>query len=225
MTFDFSLNKLTFPINKIIKYIVYICIIFTLMKIIPSTKIEQSDIFLIIFIITLCLIILDNFKINEGFETVPNENNILQPPTLFQTPLQTPTPPQTTTPLSCGPAINNMQTKMNEQIQNLQNKINELQNTSPNKNTKKYMDSLVVELAEKNILDKTDVSNIYAKIDSKLISMDDIINGLENLKLTGKPKSKEGQPTNDFAYSELPAENYKPLGDKSLEKWDNEFSL
>jgi len=218
MTFNFSLDKLTFPIKKIIKYIIYICIIFTLMKVIPSSRIEQSDIFLIIAIIILCLIVLDNVNMKEGFDSIFPDEQVVQN-------VITSALPNQPTQLSCEPAINDMQTKMNEQLQILQSKINELQNTSSDKNTKKYMDSMIVSLTSQNILDQTDVSNIYAKLDSKLISIDDVINGLENLKLTGKPRSKEGQPANDFAYSELPAENYKPLGDKSLEKWDNEFSL
>jgi hypothetical protein len=314
MTFNFSLNNISFPINKIVKYIVYICIVYALMKIIPSTKINDSDMLLIIIIITLCLILLDTFNSKEGFESMlppgfqqavsfdsllqttsqptinmpqttsqstmnmpqstsqPTMNNMSQStsqstsqtttqptmsmpqttsqptinnmpqttsqptinnmpqstsqPTMSNMPQSTSQPTMNNTPqLSCGPAINELKMKMNNDLQLLQNKISELQTMSPDKNTKKYMESLINDLLEKHILDQLDISNIYAKIDSKLISMDDVIAGLENLKLTGKAKNKEGQPTNDFVYSELPAESYKPLADKSLDKWDNEFSL
>ena len=61
------------------------------------------------------------------------------------------------------------------------------------------------------------------KLQSKLITINEAIVGLEKIKASTKPKTK--LDTGDFAYSELPPSFYKPLGNSELSKWDNEYSI
>jgi hypothetical protein len=90
--------------------------------------------------------------------------------------------------------------------------------------TQKYFDSLILELNSKNILRSDEIDNIKLKISSRLLTMEEAIVSLENLKKSGKPEIKE---TNDFKYNELPDEFYNPIGNKIANEWasDNEYNL
>jgi hypothetical protein len=87
-----------------------------------------------------------------------------------------------------------------------------------------YYNSLISDLTEKGMIDSTDTENINIKIESKLLSLNDVITSLEQLKKSGKTK-----PVNKFAddrkYSELPSDFYSPIGDKIANDWDNNYTI
>lgn len=101
----------------------------------------------------------------------------------------------------------------------------------------KYLRQLMQELHRKSIIDKTDISNIDAKLKTKLVSPREMVKILENLKNTGKEKhlsttdrinSASSIPNdlhNDSKYSNLPDYDYNPLGDKIANDWDNQYTV
>ena len=78
-------------------------------------------------------------------------------------------------------------------------------------------------MLDKGIINGNDVKNINTKLSSKLLTIDEVITSLEQLKKEGVPKSKG--TSNDFAYSELPTEFYSPIGDKIANQWDNDYNI
>ena len=127
----------------------------------------------------------------------------------------------------CGPEIEKMKKKLESEVKELKRQMM-LKATMPDKEnssiTQKYFDSLILELNSKGILRSDEIDNIKLKISSKLLTMEEAIVSLENLKKTGKPEIKE---TNDFKYNELPDEFYNPIGNRIANEWanDNEYNL
>lgn len=101
----------------------------------------------------------------------------------------------------------------------------------------KYLRQLMNELHRKNIIDKTDISNIDAKLKTNLVSQREMVKILENLKNSGKerklsttdrinlPSSDPNDIHNDSKYSNLPDYDYNPLGDKIANDWDNQYTV
>ena len=132
--------------------------------------------------------------------------------------------------LTCDIEIDNLKKKVEDTINELQNKVKQLQNnTTSNENSEKYMALLMRELLDKQILDEDDITNIDNKLDSKVITVDDVIKHLERLKLISKPKTKDTvdarSQKGEFGYNELPPDFYKPLGSNELSLWDNQYSI
>ena len=94
------------------------------------------------------------------------------------------------------------------------------------KHTLRYMNMLVKNLRKKGIVDKTDIENLNAKLDSKLLTTEEIIESLERLTREGKPRKNIAgkKMLNSMKYSERPEENYEPLG-KGVSNWANEYTL
>jgi hypothetical protein len=87
----------------------------------------------------------------------------------------------------------------------------------------KYFESLINDLSEKGLLDQNEIANIKIKMNSKLLTIEEIIKSLEVLKTTGK--SKFNKLKDDSIYNELPPEFYAPLADKKLNEWDNDYTI
>lgn len=85
----------------------------------------------------------------------------------------------------------------------------------------KYFNYLLNELVSNNILNDSDVQNIKNKINLKLLTMNEVITSLENLKST----KVSVQPMNDSKYNELPSGYFQPIGDKISNDWDNQDSI
>ena len=111
-------------------------------------------------------------------------------------------------------------------------RMNELNDSSTSKSTaddiaNKYYESLIVDLASKGIIDATDIDNMRAKLQSKFLTMDEVIKSLEVLKKEGKAKVRQtnGKMKSDHEYSELPSDFYNPIGDKIANDWDNDYTI
>ena len=105
-------------------------------------------------------------------------------------------------------------------------KIKELQSNSNNEHAIKYINFLLADLTERDVLDSTDIENIRTKINSKLISNDEAITGLEKLKLSTKSKQKKSDNVSgEYNYGNLPPDFYKPLGNSSLSKWEDGYTI
>ena len=124
--------------------------------------------------------------------------------------------------------------KMEKQVDELKRQLelskkNDLK-SSDNKIASRYLDTLIVDLNNDGIINKTDIDNIRLKMSSKILSIDDIITSLEMMKKQGnksnKKTSKDMKDKNsDADYNELPNEFYKPIGDRISNKWDNDYTL
>ena len=130
---------------------------------------------------------------------------------------------------SCESEINKVKSQVKSQLNDLQQKIKTLQNQPVSDNSNKYLNFLLNDLLEKNILDNSDVDNINAKLDTNTLTIDDVISNLERLKSTAKPKPNKTRvntiENDDSKYNELPDDFYKPLGSKEISLWDNQFSI
>ncbi len=87
----------------------------------------------------------------------------------------------------------------------------------------RYYNSLVKELITFGIISNNDIENIKIKLDTKLLTLNEVITSLEKLKETGKPKTMQSI-TDDHIYDELPKEFFEPIG-KGVEKWTNDYVL
>ena len=110
--------------------------------------------------------------------------------------------------------------------------MNDLNNQIVSKSTaddiaNKYYESLIVDLANKGIIDATDIDNIRAKLQSKFLTMDEVIRSLEMIKKDGKVKVRQtnGKIKSDYEYSELSSDFYNPIGDKIANEWDNDYTI
>ena len=95
-----------------------------------------------------------------------------------------------------------------------------------NRNAVRYMNMLAKNLKEKGIIDKTDLSNLNAKLASKLLTRGEIIESLERLSKDGKPRKNTSSKKimNAMKYSERPSKNYEPIG-KGVSKWSNDYTI
>ena len=130
--------------------------------------------------------------------------------------------------VNCDVEVAKMRKEMQETIKKLREELNSKESEPFNKRlAKKYMTHLTADLLNKQILDKDDVENMNAKIISGTLNHEEAIRKLESLRSIGVPKdvSKPKDRTNDMKYSDLPADFYKPIGDKIANQWDNDFSI
>ena len=124
--------------------------------------------------------------------------------------------------------------KMEKQLDELKrqvelSKINDTKSSGA-KIAARYLDTLIIDLSNDGIINKTDVDNIRLKMNSKVLSIDDIIISLEMLKNQGNKGNKKTiinvkDKNSDADYNELPNEFYKPLGDRISNKWDDDYTL
>jgi len=99
-------------------------------------------------------------------------------------------------------------------------KSNELNETT----TIKYMNLLMDDLREHNVLNNTDIENIKAKINTKLLTDEEIIVGLEKLIVTTKAKLKK-DPESEYIFGKVSSDLYKPLGNLEINKWDEGYNM
>lgn len=235
------MNAIKCNTNKIIKYIMVAIIIYAILKVIPiNQRINNSDTLLLLLVILVSIIFLDNINLRESFAdttttdttspVTPVSTNIDNLVTSSE-PIQPPPPmpeiaidfiPPTETTM-CDVELEKIRKDFEKQLTDLKNELS-VKSLTVNENVgPKYYSFLVNDLLEKGIIDSNDVKNINAKLNSKLLTMNDVITSLEQLKKDGVVKSKG--KLNDFAYSELPTEFYSPIGDKIANQWDNDYNI
>ena len=266
--------KTVVSLKDLIKYLIFISIVYTLMIIIPSQKIITKDLILIVSIIFIGFVLIDCLCSNS--ELFTNINNTQNEPFMLSnivdyknydksnivsdmihkiSPdksylLSNMTNKINETKSNIGEKINETKSdivdKINEIKSNIDNKINEekpipiksniddkineekpipIKSNELNETTTvKYMNLLIDDLREYNVLNNTDIENIKAKINSKILTDDEIIVGLEKLILTTKAKQKK-EPESEYIFGNLSSDLYKPLGNLEIHKWDEGYNM
>jgi len=126
---------------------------------------------------------------------------------------------------SCGVEVAKVKRELELKINQLTDQLNMNQSVGGNAMiASKYYSSLINELNERGVLDVNEIQNIKLKIESKLLSIDEVIASLERLKATSKAKPKSDSKT-DHKFDELPSEFYSPMGGDVANKWDNNYTL
>ena len=159
-------------------------------------------------------------------------------PTSTSTPVPTPTPTPTTQTLvklvdsqrptltsllnnliETSPKNNNEQSSICDiKINNLKSEFNKQLNDLKSNNIK-YYQTLLNHIYNKKMIDYNDVNNIQTQYNKGLISLEDIINVLEQIKDNGnvkEPNTIYNQPYNNFM---------KPIGDKISNAWANDYTI
>ena len=253
--------KIVFTLKDLVKYIIYIGIVYTLIIIIPSQKISTMDLILIVSMISIGFILIN--CLSNNFDLFTNINKVSK---VDQTQegqrIQEPLVDQITqlTKQDYSSNLSKMYDEMNKsiiiklpeidyknnnieklksvitnQMFNLQNKIKQLESKSNEEHTIKYMNLLITDLFNQGILDNNDIENIKGKINTKLLTEDEAIVGLEKLKLLGKSKQKKPDTNKnnqqeysfnnlpkEYSFGNIPLEIYKPSNNSNLNKWDEE---
>ena len=139
------------------------------------------------------------------------------------------TSPKATTPAatsSCGVEVAKVKRDLELKINQLTDQLNMKQSIpSSSMIASKYYSSLINELNERGVLDVNEIQNIKLKIDSKLLSIDEVIASLEKLKATSKSKPSKTDTKSDHKYNELPSEFYSPMGGNIANNWDNQYTI
>jgi hypothetical protein len=252
--------KIVFTLKDLVKYIIFIGIVYTLIIKISSQNISTMDLILIVSIISIGFIVINCLSNSDSFTNINDVTEVAQ---TTQTPqsdktTQEPQVDQITQlikqdyssilskvydEINKSNITNSVEevTNKNNNIEmekimfNLQNKIKQLESKSNIAHSIKYMNLLITDLLERGILDNNDIENIKGKINTKLLTEDEAIVGLEKLKLSGKTKQKtpdtneNNQPEysfnnlpKEYSFGNIPPEMYKPLNNSDLNKWDEQ---
>lgn len=254
--------KTVISLKDLIKYIIFISIVYTLMIIIPSQKIITKDLILIVSIIFIGFILIDCLSSNS--ELFTNINNSKNEPFMLSNLVNYKNQDKSDilsnmvdksdmlsnvvnkineTKSNVVDKINqdksgilsNMVDKINETKSNIVDKINEIKSNIDDKinqekpipietTTIKYMNLLIDDLREHNVLNNTDIENIKAKINTKLLTDEEIIVGLEKLIVTTKAKLKK-EPESEYIFGKVSSDLYKPLGNLEINKWDEGYNM
>lgn len=219
-----------FSTNDIVKYLIIFGLIYSILKIIPSQQITNRDLVLIVAIVIIGFVSVDCvfFKKNktEGFETNTNTNHDATKLENNQTKHveSTHKPEQT----SCGIEVDKAKKNLEDEITVLKKQLQSKEQVhTSDKMLDRYFKSLMDDVVEKGLLDSNDIENIKVKLQSKLLSMEEIIDSLEIIKREGKSKVRtvNNKINNDNIYNELPSDFYTPVGNKIANEWDNDYTL
>ena len=239
--------KTVVSLKDLIKYVIFISIVYTLMIIIPSQKIITKDLILIVSIIFIGFVLMDCLCSNS--ELFTNINNTQNEPFMLSNIVDYKNYDKSNIVSDMIHKINedksymlsNVSNKINETKSNIVDKINEIKSNIDDKineekpipiksnelnetTTVKYMNLLIDDLREHNVLNNTDIENIKAKMNSKILTDDEIIVGLEKLILTTKAKQKK-EPESEYIFGNVSSDLYKPLGNLEIHKWDEGYNM
>ena len=232
--------KTVFTLKDLIKYFIFICIIYSLLVLIPQNKLNTQDLIMILTVISLIFILLDRIYNIENFENMNNmfssqdnkpiTSKNVEPVVHSVTQL----PPvsnnneiedirkkiglsDNVSISPCSIEVEQLKKKVEARVRSLEDEITNLKASN---NNDKYMKLLLSELVNMNVINNTDVENINNKIKMNVSTHSEMIKNLENLKATTKKYHNK-----EFDYNELPDSMGKPLGDRELSKWDNSYTL
>lgn len=128
----------------------------------------------------------------------------------------------------CEKAITQAVAPLQEEINKLKN-INEEEDIHTTK--MKTMKMLLENLTEKGVLNQEDTKNLLAKLKSDILTIDEVIERLEKMKLLStniqpiKSKKPDNKWWNDMDKSELPEEMHHPLVSAKDLEFKNEYSI
>ena len=233
--------KTIFTLKDLVKYVIFISIIYTLMIIIPSQKIATRDIVLIVAIISIGFIFIDcldgkldsklDGKLNgilDSFDNLDIDNNLskkintlenLNQPQIIDEPYKSNSilkSEYVSNTIDSSGEVDKFKKQVFNKIVDLEYKMKELQSKTTDSHSIRYMNLLVNDLLNRKILDNNDIENIKAKINSKLITNDEIIAGLEKINLSSKSKLIKSKTIEDISIEDAPLEskNVTSLPDK-----------
>lgn len=127
--------------------------------------------------------------------------------------------------IDCTFEVFKIRKELQDTIKELRKEISEKESTSDSAIAEKYIKSLIQDLRSKGIIDKIDVQNIFAKIESDTVTMRDTISKLEKLKEIGVPKDQN--KNNDLRYNTLSTEFNNTMSENISNKWseNDEYAL
>jgi hypothetical protein len=230
--------KTVFTLKDLVKYIIFIGVVYTLIRIIPSREISIRDIVLIIAIISVGFISIDCLNSNSEYFAnaekntntpllnVP-ENTIKNTVQSSNLTLNVVKNKDSNNDNNCGVEMEKLKQSVAININKLQLKIKELESKPQSEQSLKYMNFLIADLIDYQVLDNNDVGNIAAKIKSKISTVDEIIVSLEKLKLSSKSKKLKNkiEDQSEYSYGNLPPDFYNPLGNAEISKWDSGYTI
>ena len=234
--------------KNIIKYFIILCILYYILKLIPSQQINNKDTIIMIVFVLASLIFIDN-NLNKVENFQQSDNNITltspiidiqsstqsptpiietQPPTQSPTPIIETQPPIQSIPIINPEHINNiipLQQTISPEIYNLQQQYKQhLNNNNNNALLFNYFKLLINDLKSIGIINNFDIKNMKLKLDSHLVTLEELISYLEFIKSNNKQENIK-QIKDDNIYDELPQNFYKPIGDKIANEWKNDYAI
>jgi hypothetical protein len=230
--------------QKMVKYALFVAIIYALLKIIPKQQLSLDDTILVISTLLIIMVLVDNVNY-ETFADVTNYYNVSSPSASTTDELKpvvsdnnVPTVENSSSTLdttglgngssnipktTCDLQLDQIKKDFEKQIQELKTELSVKGSTGTESSTVKYYNQLIKELRSNGILDDIDVKNVTLKLNSKLLTLDEAISSLEKVKEKGLVKDKS--VNSDFVYNELPSEFYAPLGKRIVSDWENDYNL
>jgi len=223
--------------KQIVKFIIIGALVYTILKIIPSQQINNRDLILVLGIILIGFYIFECLNSNkEKFaDTIEKTDDVLiQEPTKTEKNNSDSSKVETTNEnpsnsTSCGFAVQSVKIQLEKEINDLKEELQyKINLTNSDKIANKYLESLFIDLNEKGLVSPNEIDNIKIKLNTKLLSIDEVIGSLELLKKEGKgnkPKTNTSQNKDDKEYNELPSDFMEPIGSKIANEWANEYSI
>ena len=235
-------------LKDIIKYLIIIGILYTILKLLPSQKLTNKDIMLLLFIIMIIFITIDYkcFKNNiELFSDTKLGDKITNEITTKVKEITTDPVPEITTPLTTTAPESNSLKELVQILSNIQSKetptlpttgcsievdkikldmqtqIDDLKKQIQSNGNTNYFDLLISDLSSSKIINDDDIQNIKKKIKLNLLTTDEVIKSLETLKQT----TSVIKNNTDFKYNELATGFFEPIGNKIANEWDNDYTL
>ena len=121
---------------------------------------------------------------------------------------------------NCEIAINNLTKQFNSKLTELQMKLDLVNNQSNPTILLNYYNDLVSQLLNKGIITNDDITNIKIKVQNKLLTINDVIKGLEKLNNSAISKNTNyNMPVN------IPQDFYTPIGDDISNDWSKSYTI
>jgi len=135
----------------------------------------------------------------------------------------------------CSVEIAKMKRKLESELRDVRKELMMSKDQiNRNRYSQAYMNMLVKNLKKRGVIDRNDIDNLNAKLQSKLLTVADIIDSLERLMKNGKVKVvnethgkgefDDTKKHNTMKYSERPPKHYEPIG-KGVDKWSNDYTI
>ena len=171
------MNNNLFSTNNVVKYIILTGLVYYFLKKIPTNPINNKDLLLILSVVAISVILCN--CIGKSSERFTNENIITGNPSEI---INTGQPVEVVnqTEIGCNFEISKIKSELNNLKKELELKSSEELNN--NVIIKNYLDNLITELSNSKVLTSTEIQTIQTKLNSKLFTINEVIESLETLK-------------------------------------------
>ena len=218
--------------NKIIKYLIIIGLIYYIINVVPSQKINYQDIMLLLAVIVGGIILIEYIFTYNNIDTFANIISTTKPVTTMPyvmseyNPMATPLVMSESNDFmktSCGVEVDRIKKELADELLKLKsgNNYNDINSGTI---ADRYLNTLMIELKEKDLLNDFDINNIKLKLKNKVISIMEMITNLENMKKEGVNNNNKTF-NNDNNYNELSSDFMKPIGSGIANDWDNDYAI